>query len=925
MQYRGKSIEIIGKRQMFDKTFCWIHILENDEFKQVMINEIEDYHSNLDALSYARYVSIAARIQGEIAQKRLLAPYESSLTPLPHQILVLEKVMQGLQTRYLLADEVGMGKTIEAGLVLKEKKLRGEVKRVLLIVPKSAMLQWQSELREHFCENFHIYDSSFINSMAKTFASFDAEDELNFWKQHNQIIVSSDALKPLTVRDGWSQKRVDEYNKYRLEAVLEADFDMVIIDEAHKMGGATAQVSRYVMADALCNSVPNVLLLSATPHRGKSDHFRRVLQLIDPETFTGDGMPSIEEIQPYVMRSEKRFALDYDGKKLFQQRETQRLNVQTDKWEFAKQHQLYEDVTEYVRKSFENALDMNSYAKGLVMVMFQKLASSSTAAVLSAMRNRYKRLLEGEDPDELEEYGEQDSLRYSDFEEEGLMAAEMDVVYNAGIAFNEIDELGKLIKKAEEVMRIEKDAKMVALLDRIYQLRSDPSEENLKVLVFTEFRGTQEYLIESLKDAGLDCVGINGSMSLTARKNALQRFKDDVPVMVATDAAGESLNMQFCHIVINYDLPWNPMALEQRIGRIDRIGQSHKVVAINMLTDNSVDNRIYNTIMSKLDTIMDELGIDKTSDVLDSTIEMKHLNQLYLQSLLDPRQFEKDSKKWLDEIKDKLRNYRSTEHALPSISEKEITKTAASEVKYSPLPIWLEDLMDLHCINVKGFYDKMLNGLTLYHLPDGNLGAIFDSKWEEDNPAAIHITLQHPIIQHIIRDIDGGIGREIPVIQSLSGEERPGYLTIWKVTGKNDNETKVCYTAQYISENGRVFAPYGQTLWDMLVKRKAQFKGIGFIASDPTITENAQLQKNLYSVFLNIESEIQSDIESKLDKKRHVMDVAENRIRRIGIENIRQGKLKKLQEQRDQFENNLSHAYNVVPDVKHILTVRING
>ena len=219
----------------------------------------------------------------------------------------------------------------------------------------------------------------------------------------------------------------------------------------------------------------------------------------------------------------------------------------------------------------------------------------------------------------------------------------------------------------------------------------------------------------------------------------------------------------------------------------------------------------------------------------------------------------------------------------------------------------------------------MLNGLTLYHLPDGNLGAIFDSKWEEDNPAAIHITLQHPIIQHIIRDIDGGIGREIPVIQSLSGEERPGYLTLWKVTGKNDNETKVCYSAQYISDNGRVFAPYGQTLWDMLVKRKAQFKGIGFMASDPTITENAQLQKNLYSVFLKIESEIQSGIAAKLDKKRHVMDVAEIRIRRIGIENIRQGKLKKLQEQRDLFENNLSHAYNVVPDVKHILTVRING
>ena len=272
-----------------------------------------------------------------------------------------------------------------------------------------------------------------------------------------------------------------------------------------------------------------------------------------------------------------------------------------------------------------------------------------------------------------------------------------------------------------------------------------------------------------------------------------------------------------------------------------------------------------------------------------------------------------------------MRKYRSTEHALPSISENEITKTAASEVKYSPLPIWLEDLMDLHCINVKGFYDKMLDGLTLYHLPDGNLGAIFDSKWEEEHPTAIHITLQHPIIQHIMRDIDGGMGREIPVIQSLSGEERHGYLTLWKITGKNDSETKVCYTAQFIGDNGRVFAPYGQTLWDMLVKRKPQYRGIGFVASDPTLNENAQLQRNLHALFLKIEADIQGGVDAKLDKKRHALEVAENRIRRIGIENIRQGKLKKLQEQREMFEKNVAHAYNVVPDVKHILTVRING
>ena len=214
MKYKGKNVEVIGSKILFGKEILWIHILESDSFTQVLRSDLEEDipGGSHRGMCNVRYIAIAARIKEEMAQKRLLAPYESSLIPLPHQILVLEKVMQGLQTRFMLADEVGMGKTIEAGLILKEKKLRGEIKRILLIVPKSAMLQWQQELREHFNESFYIYDSDFITGMAKTFASFDAEEELNFWKQHNQIIVSLDALKPLTQRQGWNQDKISEYN-----------------------------------------------------------------------------------------------------------------------------------------------------------------------------------------------------------------------------------------------------------------------------------------------------------------------------------------------------------------------------------------------------------------------------------------------------------------------------------------------------------------------------------------------------------------------------------------------------------------------------------------------------------------------------------------------------------------------------------------
>ena len=199
MLYRGKAIEVLGEKEVFGKTIAWIRILEDGSFLQVAKEDLETEHIEFN-IPLIRFISIAAKIKDEVAKKNILAPYESSLIPLPHQILVLEKVMQSTQNRFLLADEVGMGKTIETGLILKELKLRGDIKRILVIVPKSSMLQWQSELKEHFNEVFHLYDSDMISSMARTFSNINADEEFNFWTQHNQIIVSTDALKPLEKR-----------------------------------------------------------------------------------------------------------------------------------------------------------------------------------------------------------------------------------------------------------------------------------------------------------------------------------------------------------------------------------------------------------------------------------------------------------------------------------------------------------------------------------------------------------------------------------------------------------------------------------------------------------------------------------------------------------------------------------------------------
>ena len=930
MRYKGKKVEIIKRQKLFTKETLWVRVLEDNSLIQVLEEELEDDIECNNGLALARSIAIAAKIKQEIAKKHILAPYESSLIPLPHQILVLEKVMEGVQTRFLLADEVGMGKTIEAGLVLKEKKLRGEVKRVLLIVPKSAMLQWKSEMKNHFAENFIIYDNDMIASMAKAFSSFDVDEGLNFWRQHNQIIVSIDALKPMETRQGWSQERVDEYNKSRLEMVINADFDMVIIDEAHKMGGSTGSVSRYKMAEALCNAVPNLLLLSGTPHRGKSDHFRRVLQLLDADAFAGEGMPSIEEIQPYVIRNEKRYAVDYDGNKLFNNRSTIRMDVELSQDRHAKQMELYEDVTNYVRVCFRRAKSKEHQATGLVMVMLQKLASSSTEALLAALNTRLNHLKNGDDADNLDEYGLDSS---QDYEIDDMNVKDYSIDRSTTSDDKEIDILEKLIKEAELCRDIEEDAKATALINKIRELNSGIDRKN-KILVFTEFYHTQDYLMRILSKQGLNCVKVNGSMSIEERHEALVSFQEGADVMIATDAAGESLNMQFCHIIINYDVPWNPMVLEQRIGRVDRIGQKHEVQAYNMLTNNSVDHRVYDVIVEKLDRIMEELGIDKTSDVLDSTIDVKKINHIYLQSLLDPSKFEFVSDSWLYDIRKKLNNYQSTEGALPTISSEEIDTYSASEIKYSPLPIWLENLMSNYC-QAYGFkWQKDLLGATEYELGNNyTIKAVFDAEKAADNPGAEQITLQHPFIKQILNEVDAGMQGRIPVLKMFSSPKKTeatkipknGYLTIWKVTATNEKESRTVYSPQYIFDNdGPVFGLYGSSIWKKLIEDNQAFQQISWQEDIPDFSENKKLQENLMGVFNNMENGIKANLYQLAENKLNALNFSEQRINRIGIENIRKAKLERLRKERLDWNETFEKSLYVAPDVKLILAVKIN-
>ena len=915
MRYQGKAIEVIGEKNVFGQRIAWIHQLEDDVFRQVVWDDLEEEPEDT-GISPIRYIALAARIKEEIAQKRLLAPYESSLLPLPHQLLILEKLMKAPQTRFLLADEVGMGKTIEAGLAIKELKLRGEIRRTLLIVPKSAMIQWQSEMQEHFKEQFHIYDSQLISSLSQMFSRIDAEEELNFWRQHNQIIVSTDALKPLEHRQGWSQEKIDEYNKYRIEAVVNADFDLVIIDEAHKMGGSTSQVSRYQLAETLSNAVPRLLLLSATPHRGKSDHFRRVLRLLDADAFEGEGMPEIKEIEPYVLRSEKRNAVDYNGEPLFRERTTTKMLVPMDEERHRLQLALYDHLTNYVRTAFNKAKRTHNPAIALVMTLFQKIASSSTAAIMSALGTRLYRLQNGLD-DELSNYLDDGG------EDEDTLNPESFTIEQNADGRTEEEILSGLVEEARQCLATETDAKATALISAINKVRMDEGEPSLKVLVFTEFRATQEYLVSLLTQMGLRCQHIHGGMNLEQRNLALRRFRDEADVMVSTDAAGESLNMQFCHVIFNYDLPWNPMAIEQRIGRVDRIGQTHNVRAFNMLTDNSIDARVYSIIVEKLDVILEELGIDKTSDVLDSTIDTDRINHVYLQSLLDPKRAEYVGENWLKDIKQKLREYKSTEGLLPTVPKEEISNKEASGVKYSPLPVWLEQLMDLHCMKLGGTIQKNVLGETVYRFQGGSIKAVFTADAALNVPDAEHITLQHERVKRILDSIDTDVANSsYPVMRAAESVGTNGWFTIWKVSADSQTEHKETFVAQFQADNGKLYAAYANQIWNKLVEEQNAFERCGTTDED---CDNEPLQEFLYGVFHRMENEIRKNIGRRNEARKKSLDYQQQRAERIGIPNIRIARLKRLQEEREQWEHDLVGSQRIVPSVKNILKVRVYG
>lgn len=930
MQYNNQPVEIISSKTVFGKSITKIRILATGQTIDVRTEEITDETPEV-SLQNLQYRAMAARIKNEMASQSILSPYESNVIPLPHQILALEKVMNGAYCRYLLADEVGMGKTIEAGLCLKELKLRGIVKRTLIVVPLSAMTQWQSELKKHFNEKFHIYDSEFIGSMAKTFGRLDADNDINIWQQNNQIIVSMDSLRPLESRRGWGKEKIDAYNKYRIESVINADFDLLIIDECHKVGGSDENVGRFQMAKELCSAIPNVLLLSATPHRGKSDHFRRIMKLLNDDAFSGESKPTLEELEPYVVRTEKRQAIDYSGKPLFNKRRTEKLVAQYDDSKHKLQQALYDSVTEYVKKGFDLATKTKNTSYAFVMVLFQRMMSSSTQAIFDAIEKRANRL-ESEKNLALTHENMAQKILEEDADAQLSLDFEEKIneqIQNTAAAYEtELTELKDLLSEAKHCKANEVDVKFEHLLHRLDELKKAENNMDLKFIIFTEFTSTQNMLCQELSNrGGYTSVAINGSMDADERGEALKKFKDKVQVLVSTDAAGESLNMQFAHIVINYDVPWNPMMIEQRIGRVDRIGQSHEVLAINMMIDNSIDSRVYEVIETKLNTILAEMGIDKTNDVLDSTLEINTVNKLYRTSLLDPSKFESESSEWLSEIKEKLADYKVTEKQLPTTKDGSINLTETEKIKHSPIPVWLRKLCEAYFFDKNIKYELTFDGLAVNLFKDEpSKYYTFDTKVSLDNPVPELLTIQSDLIQKMLSEaVPVNEDVAVPVIKVPQEGNAVGTFMLWNISAHNAYEKQSKVVPIFISSENQYFAPYSQALWTKLSMGELGAKVDGQDNNSKELFERLQptAEEHLQSVYSSMENEINAHSITMRENREKAFNFQVQQAERIGIEQIKNYRVRKYKSEYETWISNYETDKQVIPELECLMMLKV--
>ena len=646
----GQDVEVVAVNPVGDATNLVFQKLDGsydsailfpDDLLKLQIREGGDRRMFDGDPNGFRLAAEALRIKYSYVFDTRLAMHTSIIEPLPHQITaVYEDMMPRQPLRFLLADDPGAGKTIMAGLLIKELMIRGEVERCLIVCPGGLVQQWvEDELGPKFGLEFRMLTNDVIDSTKTS----------NPFNDLPLLVASFDKL----ARD----ERVQGM-------LMESSWDLVIVDEAHKMaahvnGRKVDYTRRYHLGELLSSRTRNFLLLTATPHNGKEGDFQEFMKLLDKDLFEGgarDGTPV--DLTNLMRRLQKEELLTFEGKPLFPIREARTVQVEL----IAAEQALYENVTAYVREGFNRAERIVSKDKrnavGFAMTSLQRRLASSPLAAYRSLSRRHKRLEER--ANEVREHGTYTMKGAAVPDQEGWAWDEWDaddreneqdtpeglIVLDTATAAEtleeleaELVELAALEQEARRVLDAREDRKWLSLLDLLESdAMRNPDGTREKLIVFTEYTDTLEYLEARLTDylgSHQRLRTIRGGMNRDQRRQVEADFKQDsnVNVLIATDAAGEGINLQVAHLMINYDLPWNPNRIEQRFGRIHRIGQRHTCLMYNLVADGTREGEVWKRLFDKLDQEKATLK-GKVFDILGQvTYDDKSLADLLLEAV----------------------------------------------------------------------------------------------------------------------------------------------------------------------------------------------------------------------------------------------------------------------------------------------------
>lgn len=915
--------QILTQETLFGQTTYQVYLPRTREVRRLPAHLLAPLTG--DSLDATRFTAAATRITEALATDALVAPVEGKLIPLPHQLYALSRAMSGEKVRYLFADEVGLGKTIEAGLVMRELKLRGRAQRILIVAPTGLVTQWVQEMQTHFDEKFHLVIPGNFGPVREMLGIDERE---NLWRLHDQVITPLDSVKPLDSRRGWSREQVERYNRERFQDLVAAGWDLIVIDEAHRLGGSTDGVARARLGEALATASGSLLLLSATPHQGKTDQFRRLMALLNPDAFVDESDIRQEKVAPYVIRTEKRHAIDAEGKPLFRPRQVQLRSIPWNPRNL-EQQMLYDGVTEYVRKGYNQALREGDYTASFLMILMQRLVSSSTRAIRAALEKRLA-IVEGTRVVQPSFFStEINPTELDSFEAPDLMDRLMEAKLKG--AKDERAEVMRLLSLARRVEATAPDAKAQALLDLIHVVQRSESDPKVKLLIFTEFRPTQQMLAEFLESRGFKVACLNGSLSLDERKAVQQAFREDAQILISTDAGGEGLNLQFCHVVINFDLPWNPMKLEQRIGRVDRIGQQHLVRAFNFALEESVELRVREVLEEKLARILEEFGVDKLGDVLDSEATDLDFDQVYMNAVIDPSTALARVELLIQDLRQKAAATVEASALLGAQAAHD--PEAARQIAYHQVPFWTEQmtLSYLREHQADGARIERVGSAYRLTFPGGDTvgPVLFDRRGGGDQ--ADLLTLEDPRIRALLNELAPlAPGSPIPGIY-LPGISNlvTGTMSIWRVTLESTGQVRSRIFPLFRTDDGRLLRPTASRTWDLLIDPAAEALPYrpDLLTGEPARALWAELRQAAEQAGAELYQSIEQEHAQALAREEQIrteaLQARRREIERIGLPQVRQYRLGKLLREERAWAAELAARRTAWPTLEPLLLLRI--